>query len=131
MTNEDESGPAKLLEELPPARHYFEHIGEVLEVGQAAANHYLAHGYQLLLIAQRRELAERRFGMRDASRNEAGKGEQPGEFYIRQRPRYIVGRPRDVEPAPPVPGGGGARSYARAGDEHRGTERAVVPGRES
>lgn len=64
---------------------YFADVLDVLEVGQFLANHYLANGYKLLSIAFRAE-AELHGG---------------GQWYVRRRPRFIVGRPSGVTAVEP------------------------------
>ena len=65
--------------------HYLEDVVDVLEVGQFLANHYLANGYKLLCVVTRAE-AELHDG---------------GQWYVRRRPRFIVGRPKNVRPVEP------------------------------
>ncbi len=66
---------------------YFADVVQVLEVGQFLANHYLGNGYKLLGVHQRAE-AEKHDG---------------GQWYVRRRPRFIVGRPEGVSPVEPPP----------------------------
>jgi hypothetical protein len=66
---------------------YFADVVEVLEVGQFLANHYLRNGYKLLGTPHRAE-AELHGG---------------GQWYVRRRPRFVVGRPEGVDSVEPPP----------------------------
>lgn len=66
---------------------YLADVVEVLEVGQFLANHYLGNGYKLVTVTFRAE-AELHGG---------------GQWYVRRRPRYIVGRPEGVDKVEPPP----------------------------
>ncbi len=86
-------------------QHWAYDVREVLECSQRHANYFLERGYRLLSVVQRRE----------ADRNVAG------QLFIRQVPRYIVGRPEGVEHidwpdrvGEATPGDGSSKSEAQA-----------------